>query len=90
MPAKVEVSTFPDASNLALPAVSSTPVFMSAKLKLSSMMMSALPARAISSSAILSTSTSTGLPGAISLAALMAAGIPPQAAMWFSLIRNAS
>ena len=75
---------------MARPAVSATPVFMSAKLKLSSMMMSAWPASAISSSARFSTSTSTGLPGAISLAALMAAGMPPQAAMWFSLMRNAS
>ena len=90
MPAKVDLSTFPDASSLALPAVNSTPVFISAKLKLSSMMMSAWPARAISSSVKFSTSTSTGLLGAISRAALIAAGMPPQAAMWFSLMRNAS
>ena len=80
----------PLASSLALPAFRRTASRMSSRLSSSSMMMSAPAARASRNSSRLSTSISTGLPGAILWAAVIAWAIPPQAAMWFSLIRNAS
>ncbi|MNJ60642.1 hypothetical protein D3C77_563900 [compost metagenome] len=63
---------------------------MSSRLSSSSMTISAPASRASFSSSRLSTSTSTGLPGAMRRAALTAWAIPPLAAMWFSLIRKAS
>ena len=81
---------FPEISSLVFPVFIVVACSIILSSKLSNIITSTFASNASTNSGIVSTSTSIGLLGEISLAFKIAGLTPPHAFMWFSLMRNAS